>query len=107
MYKRQHLTVLGVGDLIPHNLHAGWNSFEPWAADLGHTLSAVNSSLQWDSINFTMITFAYSNGTQVSLVWIQATNTYFVEDPNKTVTLTCTIWIYCKEAGVWLHTYES
>jgi len=87
------------------SLAVGWNNFTAWNVDVGHTLMDVNASLHLDNINFTVITFEYTNGTQISLVWVQSTNEYFVENDTMTVTSTVTIWIYCKEAGEWFHNY--
>jgi len=88
-------------------LNAGWNSFTAWVADVGKTLIQVNASLHLDNVNFTVITFDYGNGTQISLYWLQATNEYWVEDTTMTVTSDTTIWIYCLEAGEWSHNYGS
>ena len=89
------------------SLDVGRNNFTAWTADVGHTLLDVNASLHVDNINFTMITFEYPNGTEISLVWIQTTDEYYVENSTMTVTSDTTIWIYCKEAGEWYHTYGS
>jgi len=88
-------------------LSVGWNNFTAWSVDVGHTLLEVNVSLHVDNINFTVVTFHYSNGTEISLVWIQTTNEYYVENTTMTVTSDTTIWIYCKEEGEWHHTYGS
>jgi len=102
------IVVRGVGRSFPTELNVGWNSFYAWSEDVGHSLADVNASLHVDSINFTVITFEYPNGTQISLYWLQATDEYWVEDETKTVENTFTvIWIYCKEAGEWNHIYGS
>jgi len=88
-------------------LAVGWNDVTPKTEDIGKTLCQVNASLHVDSINFTVITFEYPNGTQISLYWLQATDEYWVENTTMTVTADTTIWIYCKEAGEWNHSYGS
>jgi len=89
------------------SLEVGWNSITVFDIDYGRTLVNINASLHLDSINFTVVTFHYSNGTEISLVWIQTTDEYYVENATMTVTSDTTIWIYCKEAGEWHHTYGS
>jgi len=89
------------------SLDVGRNNFTAWTADVGHTLLDVNASLHVDNINFTMITFEYPNGTQISLVWVQTTDEYYVENSTMTVTSDTIIWIYCEEAGEWYHIYGS
>jgi len=90
-----------------HPLDVGWNNYYAINPDVGHTLLEVNASLHLDSINFTVITFEYPNGTQVSLVWIQETDDYWVESTTMTVTSDAQIWIYCNEEGKWYHKYGA
>lgn len=113
-YQNRTYTVYGreiiieiIGTASFSSLNVGWNDVTVWNVDVGHTLLDVNVSLHIDNINFTVITFHYPNGTEISLIWIQTTDEYYVENSTMTVTSDTTIWIYCKEAGEWYHNYGS
>jgi len=101
---RSDLVVRGIGRILPTKLYVGWNNFSPWNEDINKTLGVVNASLQFDNINFTHIVLEYSNGTRVGLVYENGIfigfETAQVQSSNDE------FWIYCLEAGEWLHTYD-
>jgi hypothetical protein len=80
-------------------LTVGWNSFTTCTADVGHTLSQVNTSLYTDSINYVEFVFEYANGTRY---------VFFPDwggDATVPVTSDGKFYILCNVAGTWWHTY--
>lgn len=78
----------------------GWNNFLALNIDVDKTLGQVNASLNLDSINWSVVTIDYGNGTQWSLVYGTSYNS------EKLIASTSnTLYIYCNVAGTWGHGY--
>jgi len=86
-------------------LVVGWNNFDAWSVDVGHTLADVNVSLWLDNVNFTVIVIEYANGTRVGLVYDQDTGEYIGNEAAVVESTNDKFWIYCLEVGEWYHTY--
>jgi hypothetical protein len=95
-----NLRIRGVGDIFPTELDVGWNEISPWVEDIGKNLGEVNASLNFEFINWTIISLEYVNGTRYVFVYgysynaniqVQSTNDRF--------------YIYCVVADEWIHIY--
>jgi hypothetical protein len=81
-------------------LSVGWNTVAAWNVDVGHTLSQVAASLNYDIVSWTTVVLQFPNGTRYPYI-----KTYTVH-ANVTVTSTgCTFYIYCTAPGRWTHYY--
>ena len=86
--------------LASTGLTTGWNDFYAWSVDVGHTLGEVNASIWVDSVEFSVFTLEFANGTQVSF-WRDSIANASVE----VEAVTDTFWVYCTVAGEWKHSY--
>ena len=87
----------------PTTLNYEWNTIgaSVIAREVGHSLGEINASLNYDSINWTVITVDYLNGTQWSMLY----NTSYNADCM--VVAGSEVWIYCLDVtATWTHTYE-
>jgi dienelactone hydrolase len=81
-------------------LSVGWNTIAPMDVDVGHTLSQVAASLDYDIVSWTTVVLQFPNGTRYPYI-----KTYTVH-ANVTVTSTgCTFYIYVTAPGKWTHYY--
>jgi hypothetical protein len=83
------------------SLTYGWNGFLAWQVDNGQTLGTINASLNSQSIDWSIITVDFLNGTQRSLVCNTSYNSEI------TVASGSELFIYCLDlAAIWHHTYR-
>ncbi|MCK5614456.1 hypothetical protein KAR91_71995, partial [Candidatus Pacearchaeota archaeon] len=88
------------GVTAPTILSTGWNNFAPRAADVGKTLGQVNTSLNVDSINWTVVVLEFANGTEVSFIYEYSWNAAVLVESESDY-----LWVWCHEAGSWYHNY--
>jgi hypothetical protein len=92
---RRFLSELAISDLS-----VGWNNVTLFEIDVDKTLGRVNESLNSESINWSVLTVDYGNGTQWSLVY----GTHF--NSEKLIASTSNVlYIYCNAVGTWGHDY--
>jgi len=93
--------VYGFYRFVATELKPGWNKFNAWLVDVGHTLGEINSSIQRDGIEFKFIVLRYTNGTEYVFIF-----GYII---NKDVVVLSTediLFVYVTVEGYWAHVYE-
>jgi hypothetical protein len=81
------------------DLTSDWNGLDPYTTDIGHSLGEVNASLNYNGIQWSALAIAYTNGTQVGMIYGHT------GDLTYNVISGCKIWIWCIAAGQWEHHY--
>lgn len=91
---------------VTSKLSVGWNNFTVWTWDISKTLGAINSSLNSDSINWTVILIDYGNGTQWAMTRYWNGTDWIIPEYNSLKVVNSATdewWLYCNEAGAWDH----
>lgn len=82
------------------DLNVGWNNFTVLSIDVGKTLRQVNASLNFDTINWTIISLEYANGTRYVFVYGYSYNANI-----QVASVDNTFYIYCNVEAIWTHIY--